>query len=96
MLRMEIDHTDLEECEPGYLLGDTVFNDCFFHIEFIRVVYNEQTGMQNAWQLDSEDESNNNETRLEDLVRFSGCSFTTMTLPEREGEWVMIITPHGK
>ena len=49
MNRFVLEIKPIEE-EPGYLLGTATIFGVFHHVEFIRVVYNEQTQCQEAWQ----------------------------------------------
>jgi hypothetical protein len=81
------------EVEVGYMLGTAVINDRFFHIECVRVAYDEASGMMLAVDGDDED----NASRLEDLTPILGCSRIAngVKMDGHEGEWVVYITPYG-
>lgn len=90
---MKFEITDLDEAEPGYLLGTVDMFGTLHHAEFIRVVENEKDE-QVAWI--PPDGENENESRLEDLQRYYPAYLATVQLPERDGEWLCVIFPYGR
>jgi hypothetical protein len=84
---------DFREVEPGYILGTLAVFGVLHHMEYIRVV-DDENGLQSAWIDESEGAENNNISRFEDMQQASEGRYCTLQLPGFEGEWVCHVTPY--
>lgn len=90
LLTIDWSSTTSDFAETGYRLGALYICGVRFHVEALRITETEEGGQVPAI-LNTE-----NISRLDDLFRLSnGMSgaFSTITLPDTPGNWILWITP---
>lgn len=86
--------SNFRQINPGRLLGNCTAFGGNFHVEALRIRWDDTEGQQ-TWQaeLDQEDFETNDEI-LCDLYRLDPEGpFTTVEIPGFEGEWVLFMYP---
>ena len=83
---------DLEEVEPGYLLGSMSILGILHHVELIAVADHDETGFQQGIDID---EYGSNYQRIEDLLTFTeGEPMQTVEIDGKD--YVCVIHPFAR
>lgn len=88
---------EVEEHEPGYLLGTVQILGHDHHLELIEIAPNDSDGCQQPHlhlSIDGCEEGNNNDTRYANLLNITDEAMDTVQLDGRE--FVCVVTPYGR
>jgi len=82
---------EMEECEPGYLLGTADIFGTPHHVCAMQV---QEDGEDGQVLVHSTCENSERLMALDGLT--GGDVYWTVKMPQRDGEWVVWVEPYGK